>query len=479
MQMKEAIEHTHFELSFSASVLKKAQTLYSTGACERLHAGQALGSHFLVGDEDVRIKRKQKKITEAVCSCEKSPLCAHVAAALFYLDGIQLSQVPVNRKNSETTANSLLKELQALNEKGTRYFHDHLASVSHKDLRRLLIFYLGAHEGLESDEKTSVVSKLEKKLQKNWNKRMPEASQVLWFEALKLSLRSNTIVAFGAYRFLLLRFLVAKHSALQLAEIEKLVTRRNFKRFHHDGPDYLSIAAHQIKLSSKSPRKAELAELSSLEVLAYCELLITENKQEKAKKLLLFVLEIERSSAQLFGSKLLYYAMQCAQALSDKEVIRAVLIQRLRESVQADESVLHELREMSSANEFKAEMLKLALATHNSYTEKKAILLIKSGDRKAMIDFAKMQALRYHLLIQILTEALPLMPSNIVPLLAGNITEALRQSPRLEWQSQVLKQCTPYLKSLALSKKNQVLERVQANLGEQSHLALLLQKLMD
>ena len=471
------IEHTHFELSFSAAVLRKAQLLYSSGACERLHAGQALGSHFLVGDEDVRIKRKQKKVTEAFCSCNNGPLCAHVAAALFYLDGIQLPST--KRRTTKSKTQTLAQELRVVHQVLAGSSANMFEGMRPGNLRSLLLYFLGVHEVLSEAEKAEQLPKLEKKLRKLWSKRMPEEFQMLWLEAVLVSLRSNAVVEQGAYRFLLPLFLVAKHSLLQVAEIERVISRRSYKRFHQEGPDYLAIAALQIKLSSKPPSKQDIAAMHSAELLAYVDLLIAANRPDKAKRLLLFVLEMEKTSAQLFGSKLLFFAMQCAQKLNDKKVARAVLLQRLRESVQADETVLQELRDLYTATEFKAEMLKLAQATHDTLTEKKAILLMKSGDRKAMVDFAKLQPLRYHLLIQLLTEALPLVPSNVVPMLAGNITIALRQSPRLEWQAQVLKQCTPYLKALNTHQKNLVLEKVQANLGEQSHLAVLMQQLMN
>lgn len=452
-------------------MLRKAHRLYTSGACHLMPSGQANSFVFQISEEDVKIRRKQKKLSEAQCTCRNSPMCEHVAAAMFFLDGLQM-QSTKHKSVKYTKQKSLQNEFRKQQSAATLLQH------KTRSLRDLLLLYLVVSEDTQYANRTEELSKLEKKIRAKWRPAASLEEQELWTEALKIALRSNTAIVSEAYRFLLPLFLLSKHSVIQRAEIELLLKKRHYKRFHNDGPDYLEIARIQTILSTKRQTKADIAAMTSIEVLAYVQLLTFDNKVDKAKALLLQVLEKERSNTQLFGSKLLYFAMQCAQNLHDKNLIRAVLMQRLRESVQADTAVIEGIRQLASQNEFRALMLKLALQTDHMYTEKKAALLMYSADRQAMIDFAKVVPLRFNLLLALLAEALPLTPPNVVDLLAKNTVLALRQSSRLEWQTQVLKQCQMYLKYLAASQRKLVIEKIQANLGERSHLAEFLEKFL-
>jgi hypothetical protein len=93
-----------FEQFFKEATLKKGLRLFEKGEVEPVEPTFNSEFLFYVKEFELRVKKRGDKISQFACSCEKGEYCAHLSAALFYLQqdalGVRMKKRAVRAQTS-------------------------------------------------------------------------------------------------------------------------------------------------------------------------------------------------------------------------------------------------------------------------------------------------------------------------------------------------------------------------------------------
>lgn len=464
----QGLSPSHFEFQIPSAELKKAQKIVAAGHCIR--TGSSGGhKHFVVNRDQVSVKKHDKKITAVTCTCSKSPFCAHVAAVLMTLEGLQILEFPKSKTTTKGKITGFSQKIRLLNSQG----HQTPLNRSVLKFEAVLEQFVLLNENLSNNDEKQIIAIYKKRLLGHIKRKLAHNETSYLIEALLYSMRSNKSIANNYWRFLFTQTLGLKLKPSQIGTIEEVLNKRRFRVFHAEGPDLLTLSSMQIKLAALELKKAQILALTVEEQLAYVELLIAANKTSLAKQVLGSCMQEDTGKPAIFGNRWLSLARLSAQQLKDKTVLRAVIVRQLMESTQADKQLLQELRELSSLKTYREEIEKIVALTPAALVEKKVELLIQSGNRLALEAVIKTTTLRFGLAMEVLNAMLPLIPVNIETYYCNLVLNELRRSPQREWQLAVMKLSNSYTSRLHPALNKTLRKSLNSVLGERSHLAQL------
>lgn len=460
----------HFEFAIPPSVLSRALRQYRLGKWMRLPMSEGR-FQFQIIDETVTITRERKKISEIICTCGKKMPCLHAAVALLALEEFPFETVGSER--SPNDRDKVLKRRFNALQKQIQQGKNPLEQIKLKvtDLVTLLALYLSLNGENEPDLNVpDEKKKIERELLARFKKGFDENEVMALLEAVQLSLKSEKLRSENGWSFLIPLLLNFSVPPDVLRELLALLSRRSLHYFHTSGADYRAISQLQLHLALAWPEKSDWKKLEGPETLALAHFLITSGNYKKGINLLRNYLERIRTTRNHPQPAMIQYAIEQSHCADDKAAEIYFTEASLKYALQADPSVLKHLRDLCSREEYLAILLRLAEDTPADWLEKKKDLVLALGDRQLLQQFLR-QPLRFNSLLQVLQALLPLVPPATSDLLVKAIPDALRESPRREWQEHILSQCKPYLTKLDEVQRREVVIRVVAVLGERSHVA--------